>query len=376
MIVGAHLDHLGRGYFSSRGTPGLLHLGADDNASGTAAVLELALSLAAHPDLLPQNTNVLFLHFDAEERGLIGSRFFTTSGLYRALRPPKASPSQDADAGSDRTAKPLPRAEAMINLDMVGRLRSSKGLMLQGCETADPRWADLMRQSYLHAFGSSDEQTKSSAKKRNPQDATDPTKKTESAQSPNPTQSDSKCSGLSVPQGPNLRLIRGGSGPSDHSPFYRKGLPIAFFFTGSHLDYHTERDLPERINYIGLLRIVRMAHRLVVGWSNLREPLLFRKAAHEARRSDFDFRLRLGIVPGSYESGKEGLLVAAVKQEAPVAKSGLRAGDTIVRIGAQPIGDINDLMEFLSNASSKRVYELHYKRNGKLHKTKTRLMAK
>lgn len=330
LVLGAHLDHLGYGYFSSMGTPGKIHKGADDNASGTATVLEIALHLIGQKARIPENSNVLFLHFDAEERGLIGSRHFLNSGYY--IKP-----------------------EVMINLDMIGRLRKSRGMSFQGCQTADDRWQKIVSHAFAKYLGGGSFSTISS-------------NQTAGARR--------KCGEIIGQNGMHFRFVQGGTGPSDHSGFYRKNSAIGFFFTGSHRQYHTEKDTIDLINLDGLLNINRMVNEIILNWAVLEKPLVFTRASQAAVRSDFDFKLRLGIVPGDYSSGNDGLEVYDVRKDAPVSKTGLRKGDLIIKLGTQKISDINDLMEFLSNASSRQKYVLEFRRNGKIHSVQTELMSK
>ncbi|MCR9142420.1 MAG: M28 family peptidase [bacterium] len=346
IIVGAHFDHIGNGAFSSLRGKGQIHNGADDNASGTAAVLELALQLRAQDQLagtqggsvpessstseaaksdslvggtlarVPEGVNVLFLHFDAEERGLFGARHFTKSKTL-----------------------PANRAAAMLNLDMVGRLRASKGLSVQGEQTADPRWGAIIREAFAETDFADDIE---------------------------------------------LRLVKGGGGPSDHSAFYTERIPVAFLFTGGHREYHTSEDDAHLLNFAGLKNVTEMTGRIVLGLAQLEaaavsdssaRPLAYRRAPAEAARTDFEFRVRLGIMPGDYSRDAGGLEVSDVRDDAPVKRAGLRAGDVIVKIGGREIRDISDYMEFLGDASAQKEYAIEFKRGDRVIRARTRLMA-
>ncbi len=310
-ILGAHFDHLGRGNFSSMGGRGRIHNGADDNASGTAAVMSAAKhwkrDLARGKKTLPPNTNVLFLNFDAEERGLYGSiAFANKSGL------------------------PMEDARVMVNLDMVGRFRIEKGMTVQGRDTADDRFKDILVSSFHETFG---EKAK-------------------------------------------LKLISGGAGPSDHSSFYMKGVPVAFLFTGYHAQYHKPEDDFGLLNVEGIEHSSRYATLIASNVLGLEKPLEFKRAAKEDEEGrQFDFRLRLGIIPGSYESGEDGLTVGGVHKGAPVEQTGIREGDRIVSIGGQKIRDIHDLMQFLSNASADRSYRIIFMRGSQKMEADTKLMT-
>ncbi|MCB1306911.1 MAG: M28 family peptidase [Leptospiraceae bacterium] len=316
IIVGAHLDHLGMGTFSSMEGEGAIHNGADDNASGSAVVLELALALSAiergesisNLKRLPENVNVLFLNFDAEERGLIGAARFADSDFFPDSK----------------------RVRLMINLDMVGRLRPDKGLTIQGYQTADERLEKLFRESYAAA---------------------------------------------SFPEDTQLNLMKGGAGPSDHSIFYQRNIPVAFMYTGAHKQYHTSEDDYNTINLAGLYHIARMTANLIEQVAMLEQPLQFRRAPAEPDRSAFEFDVRLGIIPGSYEQGGDGLPVGGVREEAPVAATGLREGDVIIQLGDQKIGDINDLMNFLSDATVRKEYRIVFRRGSEIIEARTKLMS-
>ncbi len=188
VVVGAHYDHLGKGQMGHMfGPVGSVYHGADDNASGVAAVLELAARLrAAGP--LPRS--VLFVLFSGEEEGLIGSDFFVK-------HPPV----------------PLDRVAAMLNLDMVGRLKGD-ALLIGGEGTArafDGIVAAAVAGTGLHTS----------------------------------------------------TFERGGLGPSDHMSFALQHVPVLFLFTGLHADYHRPTDTADKINYPGLDRVVAVADRIV-----------------------------------------------------------------------------------------------------------------
>ncbi|MCP5480006.1 MAG: M28 family peptidase [Spirochaetales bacterium] len=325
IVLGAHLDHLGPGYFSSLGEADQIHNGADDNASGTALVLGMGLALrswdSGHSEAppgvgsehWPDDFNVLFLHFDGEERGLLGSRRFVGSRYF--------APQQTV---------------AMLNYDMVGRLRPDKGLALQGADTAGSQWREVIQIAYDRA-------------------------------------------GLKQAEDPDafpLRLIPGGYGPSDHSSFYEKGVPVAFFFTGSHPQYHTPDDDFDLLNTDGMARIGVMAFSMIDQLSASGLRLSFVRAREEPRRSAFEFRVRLGILP-AYDStdADEGLLVAGVREDAPIRATGIRAGDVIVRIGDKQISNIYDLMDFLGDATTARPYRIVFKRGDQTIESETMLMA-
>lgn len=309
IVVGAHYDHLGSGKFGSLEGMGEIHNGADDNASGTAAVLELAFALQKmyenDPSIIPEPYDVVFIHFDAEERGLYGSEHFVDSEFFSAEN-----------------------ALVMLNLDMVGMLRAGKGLQFQGAQTADDTWKKMIQT----AFDDS-----------------------------------------SFQEGMDLRFFPGGNGPSDHSPFYRKSVPVGFFFTGEHPHYHKSTDDFHRLNYQGLYDITYMARQLIVKLSNAKEPLQF-KEAPEVERSDLEFDVRLGIIPGGYGETEGGLLVSGIKDDAPVARTGIQKGDRIIFLGGKEIENIRDLTDFLYEARLNTEYEIRFKRGDEIIRSRTQLI--
>ncbi len=309
IIVGAHYDHLGMGTFGSLEGAGKVHNGADDNASGTSAVLELAFSLRKmyeeNPSIIPEPYDVVFMHFDAEERGLYGSEYFVDSSFF-----------------------PGENTVAMLNLDMVGMLRKGKGLQFQGAQTADESWKEMVESAYAAS---------------------------------------------TFAEGVDLRFFPGGNGPSDHSPFYRKNVPVGFFFTGEHSHYHKSTDDFDRLNYEGLYDITFMARELILKLVTAKQQIEFQQAP-EVQRSDLEFDVRLGIIPGGYGESEGGLLVSGVKEDAPIANTGIQKGDRIIFLGGRDIENIRDLTEFLYDARLNTEYEIHFKRGDKIIRSRTQLI--
>ncbi|MBI3396620.1 MAG: M28 family peptidase [Spirochaetia bacterium] len=309
IIVGAHLDHLGRGSFSSLRGPGAIHPGADDNASGTAVTLEVAGEMMDEilhgKSSLPADADVIFINFDAEERGTYGSSAYVKSKFF-----------------------PPGNVIAMINLDMVGRLRKPQGLNVQGADTAGPAWKQIMDTSFKKA---------------------------------------------AFPEGIPIQFIAGGRGPSDHTAFYERQVPVAFLYTGAHKEYHTPDYKAGTLNVSGMVPIARMVKEMALEASAV-PTLGYRRAAKEPDQSIFEFRVRLGIVPGGYGMGTDGLEVGGVLDDAPVAKTGIKTGDKIVELGGKKIGDIHDLMNFLNEASLQTKYKIVFVRDGKRIESETELI--
>ena len=269
LVVGAHYDHLGLGGESSLAEKsyGLVHPGADDNASGTAALV----ALAQDKDV-PAHDRV-FIAFAGEEVGLVGSAWFVE-------HPPV----------------PLERVSAMLNMDMVGRLRENK-LMVMGVGTAK-EFPSLVADA--------------------------------NALLPQERRFD-------------LRTSDDGYGPSDQTSFYKKNLPVLMFFTGAHADYHRPSDTWDKIDYDGLSRVARFvdatAHAI-----DMLPAVTFQKATADTNRR---ITMRgghgayLGTIP-DYTQTEGGVLLSGVREGSPAQSAGIQGGDTIVKIDAVKIDNIYD----------------------------------
>ncbi|HLV64420.1 MAG TPA: M20/M25/M40 family metallo-hydrolase [Polyangiaceae bacterium] len=286
IVIGAHYDHLGEGGRSSlapeKKEP---HVGADDNASGTAALLEIARALTEARGRLRRD--VILAAFSAEESGLLGSAHYV-----RTLRP-----------NSSETVGP-DAVTAMINLDMVGRLRENRVQVL-GVETA-AEWRDLVTPA---------------------------------------------CDGARV----DCALANdGGYGPSDQMSFYVAGVPVLHFFTGAHSDYHKPSDTADKVNAAGAAQIAKIVATVATELSAREGTLTYRADARgPAPRGDVrSFRASLGTIPdyAGPGPGKRGVLIGGVRPGGPAAKAGLRRGDLLVRLGKHELASVQDLM-FVLNAS-------------------------
>jgi aminopeptidase YwaD len=271
IIIGAHYDHLGYGEDHNSlwtGAPEI-HNGADDNASGTAAVIELARELKKSK---LKNNNYLFICFSGEELGLFGSKYFTE-------HPP-------IDIHS---------VNYMINSDMVGRLNDSTHTITIGGYGTSPTWGTIL-----------DEKTKT----------------------------------ISV------KFDSSGIGPSDHTSFYLKNIPVLFFFTGIHKDYHKPTDDVNKINFIGELEVIKYIYH-VIEQTNKLGKLVFLKT-REPKMEGNRFTVTLGIMPDYTFSGKgvraDGIIDGKIAQHA-----GMKTGDVIVKLGENSVSDLNTYM----NVSSK-----------------------
>jgi hypothetical protein len=268
VVVGAHYDHLGHGGTSASRAPGVraVHPGADDNASGTALVLEVLRRMAELPRR--PSRGVLFVLFGAEELGVLGSRHFVD-------HPPVA----------------LGSISAMINADMVGRMRENR-LLVDGLGTSDG-WRAMVERA---ADGLS----------------------------------------LSIAQGDD------GFGASDHTSFTAARVPVAFLFTGVHDDYHLPSDTADKIDAGGVERAATLAARLCLEVTERPDRLAFVDAPLDPHRGGVSgFRVALGTIPDYAYSGV-GVRLTGVRVGAPADSAGLRAGDVIVKVGAHVITNIHD----------------------------------
>ncbi len=271
IILGAHYDHLGYGEdhnsLFTGGTP-QIHNGADDNASGTAALIELGKQLKRSK---LKNNNYLFIAFSGEELGLYGSKYYTEN------------PTVD-----------FSKSNYMINMDMIGRLNDSTfGLTIGGYGTS-PVWGEQLtaKDKYLKiSFDSS------------------------------------------------------GTGPSDHTSFYRKDIPVLFFFTGAHSDYHKPGDDASKINYKGELLLIKYIYS-VIEKTNTKGKLAFTKTREAQQMGKRSFSVSMGIMPDYTFSGT-GVRADGISEGKPAQKAGLKTGDVIMQIGDHKVTDVQGYMQVL-----------------------------
>ena len=271
IVIGAHFDHLGNGPFGSMAhgdSVHLIHHGADDNASGDAGVLEIARLLAGRRPR--QSRTVVFVLFSGEEEGDLGSAYY-----------------------ADHPARPMDSTLAMLNLDMVGRMRDNRLLAL-GVLSAR-QWQPLLdsvNAAYhleLHASGD-------------------------------------------------------GWGPSDQNSFFAKQRPVLHFFTDLHADYHTPADTWDKINAAGIETVARFVADLARRLEVLPGPLTFVNAAPPAMASGE--RAYLGTIP-DMTSEPGGVLLTGVTAGSPADSGGIKAGDVITAIGADTVANLVDFQNAL-----------------------------
>jgi len=288
IIIGAHYDHLGYGEDGSslyRGPEKMIHNGADDNASGTAAMIELARILKQSK---LKKSNYLFIAFSGEELGLFGSKYFTEH------------PTID-----------LAGVDYMVNMDMVGRLNDSTHALTIGGYGTSPEWgilfSDLKDSKYF-----------------------------------------------------NLKFDSSGTGPSDYTSFYRKDIPVLFFFTGIHSDYHKPSDDADKINYTGEVMVIKLIYNVIEDLND-KGKLAFTKTRETQSMGTARFSVTLGIMP-DYTFNGTGVRVDGISEGRPAQKAGLKAGDIIVKLGDYSISSLDTYMQALSKFKKGDKTTVDYKR--------------
>lgn len=318
IVIGAHYDHLGMGGEGSGSLSAStgIHHGADDNASGVAALIELARMLS----LQKLRRTVVFIAFSGEEEGLIGSNYYVNHPIV-----------------------PLANTVAMINMDMIGRLKGN-ALIVGGVGTAQ-EWRSLIDASnYVQGMTLSLDGA---------------------ADRPGISK------GVPVVLGANnstivsmdphkkfaLTLNEDGYGPSDHSSFYGKQLPVLFFFTGSHNDYHKPSDTAEKINYEGEASIISFVDRIVRDLDQNDKRPTYAVAKSESQGRSGGFRVYLGTIP-NYAESNDGLRLDGVREDSPASKAGLKAGDRIVKMGGHEVKNVYDYTYALGEMKAGQEYEV------------------
>ncbi|MGH9793976.1 MAG: M20/M25/M40 family metallo-hydrolase [Candidatus Acidiferrales bacterium] len=270
IVVGAHYDHLGLGERNSLAPSqaGKIHHGADDNASGTAALLELARTLAAERASLKRS--IVLMAFSGEELGLLGSAHYTK-----------------------HPAWPLERTAAMVNLDMVGRPRENK-LYVGGIGTS-PNFREIVEKANAGSF--------------------------------------------------TLSFTDSGYGSSDHQSFYIKDVPVIFFFSGLHADYHKPTDTADRIEPAAHARAAELALRTTEALATLEARPAFVRVQEPQRpvsgSGGSGYGAYFGSIPDMGEE-VEGVRFADVREGSPAAQAGLKGGDILVEFAGKPIKNLYD----------------------------------
>ena len=267
IVIGAHYDHVGRGGPGSlAGGSTEVHNGADDNASGTVCLIELARRFAARDKPLPRR--LVFIAFTAEERGLIGSARYVNNPVF-----------------------PLEDTVAMFNMDMVGRLREAK-LTVFGTGTAKRFKSQVTKLGKKHQF--------------------------------------------------HLSMKPSGFGPSDHSSFYGKGIPVLHFFTGTHKDYHRPGDDWEKVNLEGTSQVADLVEQIVLETALKKQRPQYVEIKTRARVNRMGSRPYFGSIPDFGRDDVTGYAIQGVAPGSPAAKGGLKGGDVLVQLGSSKIAGLDD----------------------------------
>lgn len=331
IVIGAHYDHLGRGGAGSLAPrQGAVHHGADDNASGVAGILELARTFVAQRPR-PRRT-IVFIAFGGEEEGLLGSNYYVNHPVV-----------------------PMTNTVAMINLDMIGRLKN-QSLVIGGVGTA-PEWRSMIESANLGQTLSSNSRITA-----NTSPASADHVRVEAASGGTMVINDSSKTF-------QLTLNEDGFGPSDHSSFYAKQIPVLFFWTGTHEDYHKPSDTADKINYQDEARILSMVGRIVrdVDANHKRPTYTVAKSASTGRSTGF--RVYLGTIP-NYSDSSDGLLLDGVREGSPAAAAGMQAGDRIVKLAGREVRNVYDYTYALGEMKAGQEYEVEILRGSERLKLK------
>ena len=300
LVIGAHFDHLGMGGDGSlyKGKDEQIHNGADDNASGTSGVLELAEKFASIKGQLKRS--IIFVTFSGEELGLLGSNYFVNN-------PPV----------------PVEKMVTMLNLDMIGRLNPENALTVYGTGTSS-KFKELLNKNNVDSF--------------------------------------------------KLAFNDEGFGPSDQSSFYGKAIPVLFFFTGVHADYHRPTDDAELINSTGEEKIVKYVFNIANALDDQPEKPDYINVPRKEQSSG-GWKVYVGTVP-DYSSNSEGFKLSGVSPGSPAEKAGLKANDIMLQFGDKKIENIYDYVYALQDHVPGDVVEVRVKRNNEILTVTVTLGAK
>jgi hypothetical protein len=307
VIIGAHFDHLGMGEFNSM-APSLagkaIHHGADDNASGTSGLLELAEHFAKQPK---RRRGILFVAFSGEELGLLGSQHYVENPVL-----------------------PIDKAVAMLNMDMIGRIRDGK-VFIGGVGTGSNFKALLeeVRPKYKLNVDFSEQS---------------------------------------------------GFGSSDHFSFTTKRVPVLFFFSGLHADYHKPSDTWEKIDHENAAVLLSMVGEITERLQSSPERTAFLRVADPrpqatASASTRGYGAYFGSVPDMSDTAA-GFRLADVRDGSPAQRAGLKAGDIITEFDGKPIKNLYDFTYALQSRKPGDTVALKYKRGGVETETRTTLTTR
>ncbi|WP_347356349.1 M28 family peptidase [Bdellovibrio sp.] len=297
VMIGAHGDHLGHGQFGSslaKGAEiGQSHVGADDNASGVAGVMELAHYYAQLKKTSPHKLqkNIYFAVWSGEELGNLGSSHFTKKAAQHNVA-------------------------AYINMDMIGRFKDR--VFVQGLGSAD-NWTRLAEEVGVRT-----------------------------------------AVPMIVQEDPYL--------PTDSLAFYMAGIPTANFFTGSHTEYHSPRDVPDLINYDGVARVLTAVRGLADLLVDTKLPMVkyVKVASAQNRLEGRSFRVYLGTIPDYSQEGVKGVRISGASKDSPAEKAGVKDKDIITEFGGTKIENLYDYVYTLQSVKPNQETVMKVLRDGKL----------
>jgi Zn-dependent M28 family amino/carboxypeptidase len=277
--------------------------------------------------------------YSGEEEGLLGSNYYVNHAIL-----------------------PLANTVAMINMDMIGRMKDNK-LIVGGVGTA-PEWRQVV------AAANAPERIKVTTTPGSPGEMTRPV-------------SSSSRPGMPIVVGSNgdpiasvtfekqfeLTLNEDGFGPSDHSSFYAKQVPVLFFWTGTHDDYHKPSDTADKINYADEARILSLVARVIYEIDTNDKRPVYTVAKSESTGRASGFRVYLGTIP-NYADSTDGLLLDGVRDDSPAARAGIKAGDKIVKLAGRDVRNVYDYTYALGEMKAGQEYEVELMRGGQRIKLK------
>ncbi|MBI1938909.1 MAG: M28 family peptidase [Ignavibacteriales bacterium] len=303
LVIGAHYDHLGIDQYLTasmyKGSDKQIHNGADDNASGTTGLLELAEKFASIKNELKRS--IIFIAFSGEELGLLGSTYFTNN-----------------------CPIDLKNIAAMLNMDMIGRLNDEKSLTVIGAGTSS-KWKELLNEKNKYEL--------------------------------------------------KLALNDSGSGGSDHQAFTNKNIPVLFFFTGTHSDYHKPSDDADKINTAGEELVANYVFDIADAIQTNTARPDYVKVEEPSNRGAARSKVTVGTVPEFGYNGS-GYKISGVTEGGPAAKGGMKPGDVIIKFGAKTVNNIYDFMYAMGEFSPGDKVDVVVLRDGKEATLNLELIAK
>ncbi len=303
IVIGAHYDHLGIDQASEssmyKGSEKQIHNGADDNASGTTGLLEIAEKFASIKDKTKRS--IIFLAFSGEELGILGSTFYINN-----------------------PSVPIENIVAMLNMDMIGRLNEESNLTIIGAGTSS-QWKNILNEKNKYGF--------------------------------------------------KLAFNDGGSGGSDHQSFSNKNIPVMFFFTGTHTDYHKPSDDWDKINFSGQENVTNYVYDVAYSIDQFEKRPDYVKVEEPTNRGAPRSRVTVGTVPEFGYNGN-GYKLSGVTEGGPGAKAGMKTGDIIIKFGLKTVNNIYDFMYAIGDYKAGDKVDVVVLRDGKEVTLNVELAAK